>query len=30
MSRLSINENKRVLNMAEVSSGIWVLDDVER
>ena len=27
---LSINENKLVLNMAEVSGGIWVLDNLER
>ena len=27
---LSINENKLVLNMAEVSGGIWVLDNVDR
>jgi DNA-binding winged helix-turn-helix (wHTH) protein/dipeptidyl aminopeptidase/acylaminoacyl peptidase len=27
---LSINEDKLVLNMAEVSGGIWVLDNVER
>jgi tricorn protease-like protein len=27
---LSINEDKLVLNMAEVSGGIWVLDNVDR
>ena len=27
---LSINENKLVMNMAEVSGGIWVLDNVDR
>ncbi len=27
---LSITENKLVLNMAEVSGGIWVLDNLER
>ena len=27
---LSINENKLVLNMEEVSGGIWVLDNVDR
>ena len=27
---LSINENTLVLNMAEVSGGIWVLDNLER
>ena len=27
---LSINENKLALNMAEVSGGIWVLDNLER
>jgi Tol biopolymer transport system component/DNA-binding winged helix-turn-helix (wHTH) protein len=27
---LSINENKLVLNIAEVSGGIWVLDNVDR
>jgi hypothetical protein len=27
---LSLSENKLVLNMAEVSGGIWVLDNVDR
>jgi hypothetical protein len=27
---LSINENKLVLNMEEVSGGIWALDNVDR
>ena len=27
---LSLSENKLVLNMAEVSGGIWVLDNVNR
>jgi len=27
---LSLNQDKLVLNMAEVSGGIWVLDDVDR